>query len=96
MACTAHSTADGWRPLSAKPPQQAQRSTAQHAAHHVLQQHRQQARQEGAQHVRLDLALAEGAPKLARLHSHPLVAVLPRVQGCSVSGCDWGEDETQI
>ena len=44
--------------------------------HHVLQQHGDEAPQEGLQHARLHRGLAEGAPELARLQGHALVAVL--------------------
>ena len=44
--------------------------------HHVFEQHRHHAGQEGAQHVLVRLALTKGGPKLAGLHRDALVLVL--------------------
>mmetsp|Transcript_32172 Transcript_32172/g.81775 ORF Transcript_32172/g.81775 Transcript_32172/m.81775 type:complete len:204 (+) Transcript_32172:743-1354(+) len=48
--------------------------------HHVLHEHGDEARQEGAQQLRLQPRLAERHPELARLQRHPLVLRLVGLQ----------------
>lgn len=61
--------------------------------HHVLEQHGDQAPQEGPQHCWLHLSLTEGCPELARLQRHTLITVLQC--GARYWSQQGGEEEAQ-